>query len=156
MAARYTLTPRVDLAVFHAADAARYRGTGGEHMLQAVDVETFTAFYADRPSCGFACDGVPIGGILFDGSQAHIAVLPQHHGRWAFLFEPALDWLFSCQPEMTVEIERDNLPALRFLQRYGWHPAPTPDGTDTTDTTTDTSVVRFHIAQATRRQLSKR
>jgi hypothetical protein len=85
-----------------------------------VTREAFLRFYADSPSVGFESNGAPIGGILFDGEQAHIAVLPSHHGRWALLLKPALEWLFTLRPEILVEVERDNARCLRFLDRHGW------------------------------------
>ncbi|MCZ2497923.1 GNAT family N-acetyltransferase [Xylophilus sp. Kf1] len=114
---RYTLTPRTDLAVFHAADAERYAGTP---MLDLVGPEVFRRYYADSPSRGFACDGQPIGGMIFDGRQAHLAVLSAHHGHWGRLLRPTLDWLFGLQPEMRIDIECDNPKALAFMDRNGW------------------------------------
>jgi len=114
------LTEAADLGVMYDADAARYAGATGSECLQVVTRDTFVAFYEGCPSIGFEADGQAIGGILFDGEQAHIAVLPSHHGRWALLLKPALDWLFSLQTEILVEVERDNLCCQRFLDRHGW------------------------------------
>ncbi|MDA8457429.1 GNAT family N-acetyltransferase [Acidovorax sp. GBBC 3334] len=111
------LTDRVDLGVFYDADALRY---GAQGYADAVTRERFAGFYADCPSIGFEADGRAIGGILFDGEEAHIAVLPNYHGRWAILLKPALQWLFTLQPEITVAVERDNARCLRFLDRHGW------------------------------------
>ncbi|CAM4121032.1 GNAT family N-acetyltransferase [Paracidovorax anthurii] len=111
------LTDRADLGVFYDADSLRY---GAQGYADAVTRERFADFYTDCPSIGFEADGKPIGGILFDGEEAHIAVLPAYHGRWALLLKPALQWLFSLQREITVAVERDNLRCLRFLDRHGW------------------------------------
>ncbi|WP_026433884.1 GNAT family N-acetyltransferase [Paracidovorax oryzae] len=119
------LTDRVDLGVFYDADAARY---GDQGYTETVTRERFAAFYADCPSIGFEADGQPIGGILFDGEEAHIAVLPSHHGRWALLLKPALAWLFALQPGITVAVERNNTRCLRFLDRHGWQRAGERDG----------------------------
>lgn len=113
------LTDTADLGVLYDAEAARYAEAGG-HCLEVVTREVFVGFYEGCPSIGFEADGRPIGGILFDGEQAHIAVLPSHHGRWALLLKPALDWLFSLRDEILVEVERDNTRCLRFLDRHGW------------------------------------
>ena len=114
-----TLTPRADLEVFYEADAQRWRERR-PHVLNVVDREAFVRFYLNAPSIGFAADGRPIGGIVFDGEQAHIAVLPQWHGRWALLMKPALQWLFRLKREIVVEVEADNERCLRFLDRHGW------------------------------------
>lgn len=112
------LTEAADLGVMYDADAARHAETGA--FLEVVTRDAFVDFYEGCPSIGFEADGQPIGGILFDGEQAHIAVLPSHHGRWALLLKPALDWLFSLQTDILVEVERDNKRCLRFLDRHGW------------------------------------
>jgi GNAT superfamily N-acetyltransferase len=116
---RYTLTARADLGVFYDADAVRYRNARPD-VTRVVSRQAFAAFYRDAASIGFACDGRPIGGILFDGEQAHIAVLPAHRGLWALLMKPALAWLFSLRREIRVEVELDNATCLRFLDRHGW------------------------------------
>ncbi|MGM9488025.1 GNAT family N-acetyltransferase [Ideonella sp. YS5] len=113
------LTEAADLGVMYDADAARY-DEAGSPCLEVVTRAAFVDFYEGCPSIGFEADGQAIGGILFDGEQAHIAVLPSHHGRWALLLKPALEWLFSLQTDILVEVERDNTRCLRFLDRHGW------------------------------------
>lgn len=120
-----TLTDRADLGVFYDADAHRY---GAQDYAHTVTRERFAHFYADCPSIGFEDDGQPIGGILFDGEEAHIAVLPSHHGRWALLLKPALQWLFTLRPAITVAVEQDNIRCLRFLDRHGWQRVGERDG----------------------------
>jgi hypothetical protein len=115
-----TLAPQADLAVFYEADAARYRLNGASTFPDTVTQDVFVRFFAHCPSIGFRRDGEDIGGILFDGTQAHIAVLPQHHGHWGALLKPALDWLFSLQREILVEVERDNARCHRFMRHVGW------------------------------------
>lgn len=117
---RYTLTPRVDLAVYYAADAVHYASTGKREVLDIVTVEAFAACFAHCPSRGFACDGQAIGGMIFDGEQAHIAVLPEHHGRWGFLLAPTLDWVFGLKPEMIIRVEPGNKKAIAFMERNQW------------------------------------
>lgn len=116
---RLRLAPRADLAVYYAADSARYRKPGCD-ILEQVTPAVFAARYGGCPSIGFECDGQPIGGILFDGQTAHIAVLPAWHGRWALLLRPALDWLFGLKPEILAEVEADNTVCLDFMRRNGW------------------------------------
>ncbi|RYX91806.1 MAG: GNAT family N-acetyltransferase [Comamonadaceae bacterium] len=123
---RYTLTPAADLAVFYAADAARFVGKGCQDVLDVVTPAAFTHFYASCPSIGFACDGQAIGGVIFDGEKAHIAVQAEHHGRWAFLLRPACDWLFRLNPRMLIDIEPDNHLCIRFMDRNGWTRIETP------------------------------
>jgi GNAT superfamily N-acetyltransferase len=118
---RLTLTPCADLDVFYAADRLRYVDHHPE-VLALVTLEVFTRIYEGCPSIGFACDGHAIGGIIFDGQSAHIAVLPQYHGRWAQLFRRALDWLFSLKRQILVEVEADNRKCIAFMARNGWQP----------------------------------
>ena len=115
---RYTLEPEADLAVMYAADTARY--PAGSAVLQKITPEAFRRFYAGCPSRGFAFDGRPIGGMVFDGQEAHLAVLAEHHGRWARLLAPSLEWLFSLKTELCIEIEADNRITLAFMERNGW------------------------------------
>lgn len=117
MSPRYTLTPQADLAVFYAADAVRY---AGKPVLQQVTPDVFQRFYATFPSRGFACDGKAVGGMIFDGHQAHLAVLAAHHGHWGRLLAPTLAWVFALKPEMPIDIESDNRKALAFMDRNGW------------------------------------
>ena len=119
MSPRYTLTPQAALDVLYRAEVARYAdplNTGAAPF----SFEAFTAVFSGCPTIGFAFDGQPIGGMLFDGEQAHIAVLAEHHGRWAHLFRPACQWLFSLKAEIFVEIENYNTTALVFMNRNGW------------------------------------
>ncbi|GKS91770.1 GNAT family N-acetyltransferase [Acidovorax sp. SUPP2539] len=114
------LTPQADLGVFYDADSARYAAGCTQDYTQTVTRDAFAAFYAECPSIGFESDGAPIGGILFDGEQAHIAVLPRYHGLWALLLKPALQWLFSLKADILVAVENDNHRCLRFMERHGW------------------------------------
>ena len=112
------LTSQADLAVFYEADAQQY--AAGSAETEVVSKEAFIEFYAGCPSVGFEMDGRPIGGMLYDGSSAHIAVLRDYHGRWALLLKPALAWLFSIQPEVIVHVDLRNQTCQRFLLRHGW------------------------------------
>lgn len=114
------IVPQADLQVYYDADAQRYRATDRHDTLQVVTKEAFIDYYRDCQSIGFEYDGEPIGGVLFDGQQAHIAVLPAFRGRWAWLLRPALDWLFSLRAEIDVDVENDNPVCIEFMRRNGW------------------------------------
>src|SRR5258707_10293574 len=116
---RFRFAARVDLGVYYDADAARY-DTPGLQALQIVTKEVFIAYYKDCPSIGFECDEKPIGGIIFDGEQAHIAVRPEYHVRWALLLRPALDWLFSLKTEIIADVDAGNSALLQFLNCTRW------------------------------------
>ena len=137
-----TLAPQADLAVFYEADVARYRLNGASTVTDTVTQDVFVRFFAHCPSIGFRRDGVDIGGILFDGTQAHIAVLPQHHGHWGALLKPALEWLFSLRREILVEVERDNTRCHRFMRHVGW---------ECVDEKADALIYRLVPQQGTRR-----
>jgi hypothetical protein len=110
------LTDRVDLDVFYDADSARYE----RHVLAVVTREAFRAFYAECLSVGFECDGVPIGGVIFDGEAPHIAVLPAWHGRWGRLLRPMLEWMYGLKLDMIVPVDNDNPQIRAFVERCGW------------------------------------
>lgn len=119
-ALRYTLAPKADLGVFYEADMLRYANTTTAHILTVVSKDVFVTFYKDCASLGFQFDGQPVGGVLFDGQHAHIAVLPEHHGRWALLLKPACEWLFALKQEVLVEVEIENRTCIRFMERNRW------------------------------------
>ncbi|MBY8606290.1 GNAT family N-acetyltransferase [Burkholderia arboris] len=125
---RFRLADRADLAVFYEADAACFRAAGREDMLRLVSKDVFISHYSACPSIGFVCDGNAIGGILLDRDHAHLAVLPDYHGRWAILWKPALEWLFRMTPEAWGIVEADNRVCLEFMNRNGWTGVPAGDG----------------------------
>jgi GNAT superfamily N-acetyltransferase len=116
---RFGLSPHLDLGVYYDADSPRY-DVPGRKALTIVTREVFIACYRECASIGFEYAGRPIGGVIFDGEQAHIAVLPAYRGRWATLLRPMLDWLFSIQSEIFVDVEADNAVCLEFMRRNGW------------------------------------
>ena len=117
---RYTFGQTADLGVFYEADMLRYACTARSPILKVVSKDVFIAFYKDCASLGFQFNGQPIGGVLFDGQHAHIAVLPEHYGRWAFLLKPACAWLFALKSEVLVEVELENKTCIRFMERNRW------------------------------------
>lgn len=119
-----SVTDKVDLDVYYDAD---YFGVDGCYRA-TVSRELFKSTFSDCPSIGFECDGQPIGGMIFDGESAHLAVLPSHHGRWARLLKPMLAWLYRLKPEVLVGIEIENAKALAFADRCGWERMGVEDG----------------------------
>jgi len=116
---RLTLAPRVDLAVYYRAE----RDFVARSLPQCLDFYTWEAMqarYADCSSIGFELDGRPIGGILLDGDQAHIAVLPEAHGRWALLLKPALACLFSQRSAVLGCVHPLNHRCIAFMEHHGW------------------------------------
>jgi hypothetical protein len=105
------LTERVDLDVYYSIDIARFDYA----VRRVVTRDAFRMLYANRPSRGFECNGKPIGGVIFDGTSAHIAVHESHHGRWALLLKETLEWLFGLSEEIFVRIEADNRKSLAFV-----------------------------------------
>jgi len=110
------MTGRVDLDVYYDADSRRF----DRSVLEVVTLEAFREVFADCPSVGFECDGVPIGGVIYDGKVPHIAVLPEWHGRWGVLLRPMLRWLYALNPDMRVHVARDNPKIRRFVEHCGW------------------------------------
>lgn len=124
---RLRLADHADLAVYYEADAVQLALTDKD-MRQVFTSEMFVDYYRNCPSIGFMYDEKPIGGIIVDRGYAHIAVLPEYHGRWAWLWEPALEWLFSIQPELLGVVDAENLACLAFMKRNGWSAVSVTDG----------------------------
>jgi GNAT superfamily N-acetyltransferase len=116
---RFQLSTRADLATFYDADASFFRGKRAE-TLRIVSKESFIAHYRDCPSLGFMYGDTHIGGLIFDRGYVHLAVLPEFHGRWAILWDSALDWLFSVAPQVLAVVEADNAVCIEFMRRDGW------------------------------------
>jgi GNAT superfamily N-acetyltransferase len=113
----YRLTEKADPDVIYAIEAARH---GLEFCEQRDAIRaTFMEWFSRQQSIGYEADGKPIGGMLFD-HQPHIAVLPEHHGKWTFLFKASLEWLFAIQDPVRTEVEADNKLCIRFMERNGW------------------------------------
>jgi len=110
------LTERVDLDAYYDADRGRYDA----RTLSVVTREVFRDFYAGCPSVGFAADGRPIGGVIFDGDVPHIAVLPEWRGRWWPLLRPMLRWLYALKPDIVIRVDAGNPALCRFVRHCGW------------------------------------
>jgi hypothetical protein len=118
-----TLTEPADFGVLFDVARRSYTDEAWQRMTRGlVDRDTFiaTCLKLGYPSLGFLCDGVPIGGMMFDGQAAHIGVFPEYQGRWAFLWEDACKWLFAIRDPFVVRIEPDNAKCIRFVERNGW------------------------------------
>jgi GNAT superfamily N-acetyltransferase len=110
------LASRVDLDVYYDADSNRF----DRRVLSVVTREAFRKTFEACPSVGFECDGVPIGGVIFDGDVPHIAVLPQWHGRWGPLLRPMLRWLYALKADIRVHVDYGNPSIRRFVEHCGW------------------------------------
>jgi GNAT superfamily N-acetyltransferase len=124
---RLRLADHADLAVYYEADVAQL-GLTHKDVRQVFTREMFIDYYRNCPSIGFMYDEKPMGGIIFDHGYAHIAVLPEYHGHWAWLWEPALEWLFSIQPEVLGVVDAENQACLAFMKRNGWPAVSIADG----------------------------
>lgn len=111
------MTDKADLKVFYDADRRIYDSAW--LAAHGLTEEKFIARYRDCPSVGFEKGGIPFGGMILHGNDAHIAVLPEFHGKFATLLRPALAWLFSQQSEVYAKVHRPNRQSLRFLRRIG-------------------------------------
>jgi hypothetical protein len=111
------MTGKADLKVFYDADIRMYDPAW--LAAHGTTEAAFIARYCDCPSVGFEQGGIPFGGVILDGNDAHIAILPEFHGKWATLLQPALAWLFSQRSEVRGKVHRLNRHALRFNRRLG-------------------------------------
>ncbi|RSZ61081.1 GNAT family N-acetyltransferase [Massilia atriviolacea] len=110
------LTACADLGLMYDIEQQRYPA----ELTALATRERTLAHYRGCASVGYEIDGVAAGGAIFDGHELHLAVLPQYHGRWAWLLKPTLDWLFAqCDP-VRVRIEQDNTRCIRFMDSGGW------------------------------------
>ena len=119
------LLPQADMELLYDIDIARYdrKVMEGVGYTQKRFKETFEKF----PSISFECDGKAIGGMVFDGSQVHLVVHPDYHGRWAILWKDALRWMFSLKDTFHLEIERNNEKCLCFMDKNNWPRIKTDD-----------------------------
>jgi GNAT superfamily N-acetyltransferase len=119
------LTRPADFGVLFDTARLSYSDEGwkrASHGIVTREVFIATCKRMGFPSIGFECNGVPIGGMMFDGTATHIGVLPQYQGRWAFLWEEACEWMFALKDPFIVRVEIDNKKCQRFVERNGWKP----------------------------------
>ena len=116
--ARLRLTDKADFGVMYDADKLRYKSE--DLAALGITRERAIEIGSAYPSIGYEIDGVAAGGAVFDGKQLHLAVLPEFHGRWAWLLKPTLDWLFALCDPVQVRIEKFNTRCLRFMDAGGW------------------------------------
>lgn len=70
------------------------------------------------PMLTFFVDNRPVGAAVFTGSETHLSIEPEYHGRW--LTPKALrelrDALVRCP---RAKVRTDNAIARRFVERFG-------------------------------------
>jgi hypothetical protein len=111
------ITGKADLKVFYDADSRLYNPAW--LAARGLDEEGFIARYRDCPSIGFEQGGVPFGGIVLDGDDVHIAILPEFHGKWGTLLRQIFAWLFAQRSEVRCKVHRPNRQSLRFVRGLG-------------------------------------
>lgn len=112
------ITEKVDLEVYYQVESARYDPATLDKM--GVNKEIFIAYYESCHSVGLMADGKPIGGILLDGDQFHLAVLPEYHGRWRHMFPEMLQRCFSLRDRFFANVDIDNEKCIRFMDSMQW------------------------------------
>jgi len=115
---RYRLTEAIDLDVTYDIEISRYGAAYFER--HGITRAAFKTKLLSLPSIGYEADGHPIGGMIFDGNQPHMAVHPQHHGKWGVLWKPSLEWVFSFKDPIRALVEADNTLCVQFMERNGW------------------------------------
>lgn len=120
------LTSQADLSFLYDVVKMRLSGSGKWEEVtrgHSQSREIFLQHCAKNnlPSIGFECNGKPIGGMVYDGVEVHIEVLPKYHSRWAVLWPSAMKWLFSIKDPMLVSVERSNEKCHQFILRNNWH-----------------------------------
>ncbi len=142
--ARLTASEPADCALIYDIDIVRY---DPQWLIDnGIDRAKCIAVLESHPSLGFFYDGQPIGGVLFDGESAHMAVLPAFHGRWAFLLKDMLEWLFAFKDPILTTIESGNPQAIRFMERNNWRRVAEVDGGITYEMTRPQRTSRLGIA----------
>lgn len=118
MNAALRITEKADFGLIYDIEVARYSFEFiQKHKLTR---DCFIARLSGLPSIGYEMNGEAIGGVFFDGKEAHIAVLPKYHGRWGILLKPSLKWLFSMQDPILSRIEIGNAQCIRFMEKNNW------------------------------------
>ena len=113
--ARCQLTDQADLGVMFDAEKLLY--SPELLKVQPDSRERFVAFYTHCRSVGYQIDGIAVGGAIFDGKEFHLAILPHYFGRWTWLLEPTLKWLFEMADPVCGRIAKTNRRALQFADK---------------------------------------
>ena len=116
---KYHLTEKADLGVIYDADRSRYSAEEWKKFPSIATREFFITFCRTKeyPTLGFSYDEKPIGGIIFDGQTVHLAVLPEHYGKWGVLWIKALRWILAQKDPIEIKIEAGNEKMHRFMER---------------------------------------
>lgn len=121
--ADYQLTAQADLGVLYEITRMQHSAEEWQKITHGlVTREHFIGHCIEHglDSLGFSYAGRPIGGVIFDGQAAHIAVHPEHHGRWGFLWKKTLSWVFAHKDPIEVKIHAGNEKAHRLMERNNW------------------------------------
>lgn len=121
--AKYHIADKADLGILYDAMQSRVDARTWQKASQnRVSRDDFVRFCAAQayPTLGICCDGEPVGGLVFDGQAVHIEVLPEHHGRWGFVWKQCLQWAFSNKDPIEVKLFAGDEKAHRFMQRNNW------------------------------------
>lgn len=114
----YQLAEKADFGQIYDLEVLRY---GPEKMASFnITKKQFIDAAKDIPSIGFEASGKPIGGAFFVHHELHMAVHPDHHGRWGRLARSMFEWLFKIKNPVTIRIEVDNEKCIRFFEKAGW------------------------------------
>jgi hypothetical protein len=118
----YTLTSEADFGLLYDIARLDYDADEWRRRMFGLSRDEFAALCRAHklPSIGYAYRGRPIGGMVFEGTSAHMAVLPEFHGKWGTLWKPTLAWLFALKDPIRVAIDRGNAKCLRFMDRNNW------------------------------------
>lgn len=118
MNTEFRITQKADFGLIYDIEISRYSAEFiAKHKLTR---DAFIAKLSHFPSIGYEVNGIAIGGVFFDGCEAHIAVLPAFHGRWGILLKPSLQWLFSIKDPIFSRIEIQNTKCIRFMEKNNW------------------------------------
>jgi GNAT superfamily N-acetyltransferase len=130
------LLPSADFSVMYQAERE-----SDKDLFMQVDLteEEYVRIASKYPSVGFEVNGINIGGMFIRANKLHLSVMPEYHGQWGWLFEPAFKWAFSVSDPLYAYVSRDNEKVLRFIRRHDWKQTHEIDSTiifELTDLTT--------------------
>lgn len=130
------LLPSADFGVMY-----RSEKESDKDLFLQIDLteEEYVQIASKYPSVGFEIDGLNVGGMFIRANKLHLSVMPEYHGKWGWLFEPAFKWAFTVSDPLYAYVSRDNDKVLRFIRRHDWKKVNELDSTiifELTDLTT--------------------